>query len=345
MVVHAKDDASASASSSRCVFDACGGDRKVRPALGNAAPARTRARAVDVSRCGDDGRVPGYDLRCRRLVGPQTDRPRISRQPEAADLRRERHAGRVRGLRDHPPIRLELVRVLWRGRLHQVPAAAQTSASAAARHDPPSCAAARLARARLEPCVALSRRPSLDDDRPRRERRLSPGAALRVHGCERTGNRAGPPPRGVALAAIPCRLSDFHPFWGPDPAVPGLADRDRRLRVRAGGGHERWLPRAQHHVCAGRPIRGPIPSGMTATPLRLLIADRLRRTNWWAVLFFAASAGVMWWAGTYFDRPSRAIATSMAIALQFGPLMTLRYVPRPLWYLPAARRDVWRSMW
>jgi hypothetical protein len=79
--------------------------------------------------------------------------------------------------------------------------------------------------------------------------------------------------------------------------------------------------------------------------MRLLIADRLRRMNRGTVLFFAAFAGGMWWAGAYFEQPSRAIATSMAIAVQFGPLMTLRMIPRALWYLPASRRDVWRSGW
>jgi hypothetical protein len=79
--------------------------------------------------------------------------------------------------------------------------------------------------------------------------------------------------------------------------------------------------------------------------MRLLIADRGRRMNRGPVLFFATFAGGMWWADSYFREPSRAIAASMAIAFQLGPLLTPRMIPRPLWYLPVSRRDVWRSSW
>jgi hypothetical protein len=77
----------------------------------------------------------------------------------------------------------------------------------------------------------------------------------------------------------------------------------------------------------------------------LLIADQLRRMNRWVVLFFAAFVGGMWWMDFYFEQPSRAFATSMWMAIQMGPQQTLWLVPRPLWYLPASRRAVWRSGW
>jgi hypothetical protein len=83
---------------------------------------------------------------------------------------------------------------------------------------------------------------------------------------------------------------------------------------------------------------------MTAS-VRLLIADRLHRMNRGMLLFFAAFAGGMWWGMPFVGEPSRAVAASMAIAFQFGPLLTLQMIPRALWYLPASRRDVWRSGW
>jgi hypothetical protein len=79
--------------------------------------------------------------------------------------------------------------------------------------------------------------------------------------------------------------------------------------------------------------------------MRLLIADHVRRSNRWMLLFFAAFVVGMWSVGVYSDQPSRAFATSMWFAAQAGPQQILWLVPRPLWYLPVSRRDVWRSGW
>ena len=79
--------------------------------------------------------------------------------------------------------------------------------------------------------------------------------------------------------------------------------------------------------------------------MRLLIADRLRRTSPWVILFVAAFAGGMWWAGPSFEQPGRALTTSMAIVLMGGPLTTLWFIPRNVWYLPVSRRDIWRANW
>ena len=35
----------------------------------------------------------------------------------------------------------------------------------------------------------------------------------------------------------------------------------------------------------------------------------------------------------------------MGLALTLGPQLTLHYVPRSIWYLPLARRDIWRAGW
>lgn len=83
---------------------------------------------------------------------------------------------------------------------------------------------------------------------------------------------------------------------------------------------------------------------MTSVPVRLLVVDRVHRMNRGLVLFFAVFAGAMWWAAGLLGQP-RAFAASMAIAFQLGPLLTLRVIPRSLWYLPVSHRDVWRSGW
>jgi hypothetical protein len=78
---------------------------------------------------------------------------------------------------------------------------------------------------------------------------------------------------------------------------------------------------------------------------RLLMDDRLRRTNRWVPLLLAAFAGGAWWAGPYFEPAGRAMTTSMGIALLAGPQVALQYVPRCLWYLPLSHRDIWRANW
>ena len=83
---------------------------------------------------------------------------------------------------------------------------------------------------------------------------------------------------------------------------------------------------------------------MTAA-MRLLISDRLRRTNRWILLCLVASVGLSWWFGPYSGAAGRAMTTSMAIALIAGPQAALQFLPRPLWYLPVSRRELWRANW
>ena len=83
---------------------------------------------------------------------------------------------------------------------------------------------------------------------------------------------------------------------------------------------------------------------MTAE-LRLLIADLLRRTRWLMVAFTVLFVGGIWWAAPHLTPPGRVIVLSMGLVLMAGPQLTLHHVPRAMWYLPVARRDVWRAGW
>src|SRR6185369_13013745 len=134
----------------------------------------------------------------------------------------------------------------------------------------------------------------------------------------------------LLLHSVPGTDSDFEP----------VADWVWHRVVRRGRSAERQRPVAQRHLQAAR--RAPARySGRVTPAMRLLLADRVRRTNRWVLLFFAAFAGGMWWAAGYSAQPSRALAASMGIAVQLGSFMTLLLIPRALWYLPVSRRDVW----
>jgi hypothetical protein len=78
--------------------------------------------------------------------------------------------------------------------------------------------------------------------------------------------------------------------------------------------------------------------------LRRLIADLAWRGRWrWA--FFALTVAAMYAPMIVIGNPSRAFAASMGAAFGVGPMLTLWHVPRSIWFLPVARRDVWRAGW
>src|SRR5688500_15770137 len=79
--------------------------------------------------------------------------------------------------------------------------------------------------------------------------------------------------------------------------------------------------------------------------MRLLIADLLRRKNRWLVVFATAFLAITWgWLPEMGD-PARAFAISMGAAFALGPQTSLWFMPREIWYLPIAGRDVWRASW
>lgn len=78
--------------------------------------------------------------------------------------------------------------------------------------------------------------------------------------------------------------------------------------------------------------------------MRLLIIDLVRRSKWRTAFFSVLLVGMLWVANQM-DHPGRAFAVSMGVAFAFGPQLTLRHVPRAIWYLPVSRRDVWRAGW
>ena len=78
--------------------------------------------------------------------------------------------------------------------------------------------------------------------------------------------------------------------------------------------------------------------------MRLLIADRIRRTNRWMMLCLVVTLTAMWWLGVESQQPGRAHAASMAVAFTFGQ-MCLLFVPRAIYQLPVSRREIWRSGW
>jgi len=79
--------------------------------------------------------------------------------------------------------------------------------------------------------------------------------------------------------------------------------------------------------------------------MRLLVVDIVRRASRWWLVFgfvFTAASWRMWPA---LDAGPRALAVSMGVAFSIGQQILLLYPPRPLWYLPVSRRDIWRAVW
>jgi hypothetical protein len=77
--------------------------------------------------------------------------------------------------------------------------------------------------------------------------------------------------------------------------------------------------------------------------MRLLIADLVRRMWRKAAFFGAMIAGVL----SLSDAASApfVFGFSMGIAFAMGPGVALRDTPRPIRYLPIAKRDIWRAGW
>jgi hypothetical protein len=78
--------------------------------------------------------------------------------------------------------------------------------------------------------------------------------------------------------------------------------------------------------------------------VRLLVADLLRRKRRTAIYVVIVVAATWWMTAEFSQGPSRAIGASMAMAFLFGPLF-MGLVPRPIWYLPVSRREIWRASW
>jgi hypothetical protein len=77
--------------------------------------------------------------------------------------------------------------------------------------------------------------------------------------------------------------------------------------------------------------------------MRLLIVDNIRRTNPWLSSLGALIAAGWYWAPELRGDEGRLYAWSMGAALLLGRQWILE--PRPLWYLPVPRREVWRAWW
>ena len=77
--------------------------------------------------------------------------------------------------------------------------------------------------------------------------------------------------------------------------------------------------------------------------MRLLIADLVRRNRWKAALSGVLLAAMFGEASL--GTPTLAFWFSMGMTFGLGPAITLGFVPRLIWYLPVAKRDVWRAGW
>src|SRR4051794_11776780 len=82
---------------------------------------------------------------------------------------------------------------------------------------------------------------------------------------------------------------------------------------------------------------------MMARPMRLLVADIIRRKPKGLIVFAAALLPMWWWGVT--EAPGRVFAMSMGFAFLLGPQTGLLFLPRATWYLPVTRRDIWRANW
>ncbi len=80
--------------------------------------------------------------------------------------------------------------------------------------------------------------------------------------------------------------------------------------------------------------------------MRLLLMDLFRRKHRWITLSIAASFVLVWWVAAGEDFAGRAFLFSMGMAWGFGPqIMAWSLSPRPIWYLPISKRDIWRAVW
>jgi hypothetical protein len=78
--------------------------------------------------------------------------------------------------------------------------------------------------------------------------------------------------------------------------------------------------------------------------MQRLISDLLYRSRWRSIFFLLFVGGLLW-ISVQMGEPARAFAISMGYGFGMGPQLTLRYVPRSIWYRPVSRRDIWRAGW
>jgi hypothetical protein len=80
--------------------------------------------------------------------------------------------------------------------------------------------------------------------------------------------------------------------------------------------------------------------------MRLLLIDLFRRKHRWMTLTLAASFVPVWWMAAGEDFATQAFLFSMGMTFAFGPqIMAWSLWPRPIWYLPISKRDIWRAVW
>lgn len=83
--------------------------------------------------------------------------------------------------------------------------------------------------------------------------------------------------------------------------------------------------------------------------MELLIRDLIRRTSRWMTVGMTLVIAVGWfWIAVEAPDPAipaMAFRFSMGMAWVMGPQLHLWLVPLAVWYLPVARRDVWRAGW
>lgn len=76
----------------------------------------------------------------------------------------------------------------------------------------------------------------------------------------------------------------------------------------------------------------------------LVLADIVRRARVRVAIIGVVAAG-MWWLTSEMGDPLRAFGSTIGFAVMVGPWLTLRFIPRPVFYLPVAKRDIWRAGW
>jgi hypothetical protein len=78
-----------------------------------------------------------------------------------------------------------------------------------------------------------------------------------------------------------------------------------------------------------------------------LVAELATRRRWYVAFNLVAIAGLwwMWWALAENENALMPFGFTMGMAFMLGPALTLRYMPRPVWYLPLSRSQIWRAGW
>lgn len=77
--------------------------------------------------------------------------------------------------------------------------------------------------------------------------------------------------------------------------------------------------------------------------MHLLVNDLLRR-GWKWTPFMVLFSAFMFWFAMEMGEPTRALGASMGWALTMRHY-ELRFMARPIWYLPVSKRDIWKAGW